>query len=74
MSNLSAKDRELIERVHGIGSYSEPETLREIIESGFEDEKGKVMTARSSLHRKYSEAMERLRKMVKMQGYEFEDF
>ncbi len=74
MSNLSAKDRELIERVHGIGSYSEPETLREIIESGFEDEKGKVMTARSSLHRKYSEAMERLRKMVKTKGYEFEDF
>ncbi|WOL22956.1 hypothetical protein [Escherichia phage vB_EcoM_JNE01] len=74
MHNLSEKDRELIERVHGIGSAQEPETLREIIESGFEDEKGKVITARSSLHRKYSDAMERLRKMVKSRGYEFEDF
>ncbi|AIT14057.1 TPA: sigma-70 family RNA polymerase sigma factor [Escherichia coli] len=72
-NELSTKEREIIQRVHGLGEY-EPETLREIADNGFVDDNGKYVKSRSSIHRKYSEAMQKLKKLVLAKGYEYEDF
>ncbi|UTS53516.1 sigma-70 family RNA polymerase sigma factor [Escherichia phage UE-S1] len=70
---LSTKEREIIQRVHGLGEFN-PESLREIADSGFVDDNGKCVKSRSSVHRKYSEAIKKLKKLVLEKGYEYEDF
>ncbi|EMR6006033.1 hypothetical protein WJW27_002739 [Escherichia coli] len=72
-NELSAKECEIIQRVHGLGEFN-PETLREIADSGFIDDNGKCVKSRSSVHRKYSDALKKLKKLVLAKGYEYEDF
>lgn len=73
VNELSTKEREIIMRVHGLGDYKD-ETLREIADNGFVDDNGKSVKSRSSVHRKYSEAIQKLKKIVLAKGYEYEDF
>lgn len=73
VQELDSTDREIISRMHGLGDYKE-ESLREIADNGFYDEQGKHIKSRSSVHRKYTEAMNRLRKLVESKGIEAEDF
>lgn len=73
VQELNSTDRELISRMHGLGDYEE-ESLREIADNGFYDAQGKRINSRSSVHRKYTEAMDRLRVLVQSKGIEAEDF
>jgi RNA polymerase sigma factor (sigma-70 family) len=73
VNELSTKEREIVQRVHGLGEF-EAETLREIADNGFVDDNGKCVKSRSSVHRKYTEAMQKLKKLVLAKGYEYEDF
>lgn len=73
IEELSTKEREIIMRVHGLGDYK-AETLREISDNGYVDDKGNIVKSRSSVHRKYSEAIQKLKKIVLEKGYEYEDF
>lgn len=73
VNELNPKECEIISRIHGLGDY-EQESLRDVADNGFYDDKGLQVKSRSSVHRKYTEAMTKLKRIVKQRGYEFEDF
>lgn len=62
-------DRKLVERINGLNG-TESTSFHKLAAEGFEDGKGGVIKSHSTLHRRYADAIDKIRKIVRNKGIE----
>lgn len=72
MSELPPEEQLLLNHIHGLNGHTE-KTLDKLVDLGLVDTKGKVMKARSTIHRKYTAVLEKIRIMLKERGVSADD-
>lgn len=72
MNELEPKEKEILSRIYGLNGYA-PETYDSLISTGFYDKNGKRITVRGTLHYKFSTALEKLKRLVRLKGLTAKD-
>lgn len=72
MNELDPKENEILSRIYGINGYK-AETYDNLTKNGFYDNKGKKITVRGTLHYKFSTALEKLKRLVRLKGLTIKD-
>lgn len=71
MNELEEHERVLLGLVHGLDGYR-VHTFEEVIESGYIDGKGKFVTSKATLSRRYNDMMDKVRRIVVRNNINFE--
>lgn len=71
MNELEEHERVLLGLLHGLDGYR-VHTFEEVIESGYIDGKGKFVTSKATLSRRYNDMMDKVRRIVVRNNINFE--
>lgn len=72
ISHLNAADRKLFSMVNGFDGYMMM-SFDEIIEAGFEDERGKKIRSKPTLSRRYAIVLEKVGKIIEREGIQLRE-